>query len=361
MKKRILLAVLVCAVSLSFVLSACSAPNAENGTPAQSTPADGKVVDVYNWGEYIDESIFATFKEETGITVNYTTFATNEELYAKLKSGGAMYDVIIPSDYMISRMIEEDMLEKLDYQNIPNYASIDERFAKTEYDPTNEYSVPYMWGTVGIVFNKTKVTEPVDSWQVLFDKQYAGQILMFDNSRDAFGIALKLLGYSFNTTDEAQINEAYTLLQQQKPLVQAYVMDQIFDKLAGDEAIMGPYYAGDAITMIEENPDLSFVVPKEGANTFIDAMCIPKGATHKAEGEAFINFMCSDAAAVLNADSTGYSTPSKTALALLDEEVRNNPIIYPPSDVLDKCETFKNLPKEISDLYDNLWIKLKSE
>lgn len=250
MKKSILALVLVSVISLSFIFSACSAPNAQSSAPVESKPAEGRVVDVYNWGEYIEESIFDTFKEETGITVNYTTFATNEELYAKLKSGGAMYDVIIPSDYMISRMIEEDMLEKLDIKNIPNSANIDQRFTKTEYDPTHEYSIPYMWGTVGIVYNTTMVKEPVDSWQILFDKKYSGQILMFDNSRDAFGIALKLLGYSFNTTDKTQIDEAFSLLKQQKPLVQAYVMDQIFDKLSGGEAAMGPYYAGDAVTMI---------------------------------------------------------------------------------------------------------------
>jgi spermidine/putrescine transport system substrate-binding protein len=184
---------------------------------------------------------------------------------------------------------------------------------------------------------------------------------MFDNSRDAFGIALKYLGYSFNTTDKSEIQMAYDLLYRQKPLVQAYVMDQIFDKMAGGEAAVGPYYAGDAITMMDENPDLSFVIPKEGANTFVDAMCIPKGAEHKAEGEAFINFMCSDDATVPNAEFTGYSTPSDTAYKLLDAEIQNSPIIYPSDNILSKCETFRNLPTDMRDLYDSLWIKLKSE
>jgi len=253
------------------------------------------------------------------------------------------------------------MLETIYFHNVPNFANIDGMYQNPDYDPENLYSVPYMWGTVGIIYNTTMVTEPVDSWGVLFDEEYAGQVLMFDNSRDAFGIALKYLGYSVNTTDEAQLREACDLLAEAKPIFQAWVMDQIFDKMTGGEAALGPYYAGDAITMIEENPDLAFVVPKEGSNIFVDAMCIPKGAAHKENAEAFINFMCSDQAAVANAEFIGYSTPSKTAYELLPDEAKNDPIAYPPQEIIDKCESFINLPAETLALYDSLWVELKVE
>ena len=360
MKKKFITVSLFAAFVLG-IFAGCSPQKSTDGSDGADNASFEKVVDVYNWGEYIDESLLDAFEQETGITVNYYTFSTNEEMYAKLKSGGATYDVIIPSDYMISRMIQEDMLEQIDYENIPNFTNIDDLYVNPDYDPENLYSVPYMWGTVGIVYNTTMVTGPVDSWSVLFDEQYAGQILMFDNSRDAFGIALKYLGYSANTTDEAQLREACDLLIQAKPLFQAWVMDQIFDKMAGNEAALGPYYAGDAITMIDENPDLAFVVPKEGSNIFVDAMCIPKGAQHKENAEAFINYLCGDDAAVANAEYIGYSTPSKTAYALLPDEIKNDEIIYPPQNVLEKCESYINLPDETLALYDSLWVGLKSK
>ena len=325
-----------------------------------------KVVNVYNWGEYIDESIFDEFEEETGIHVNYSTFETNEALYSTLKSGGSSYDVIIPSDYMISRMIEEDMLEELNFDNIPNAEKVDlvEGFhvqaEAMAYDPEGTYSVPYAWGSVGIIYNTTKVEGTVDSWGALFDEANKGQVLMFNNSRDAIGLALKYLGYSLNTTNEAEIQEATNLLIQQKEsgIVQAYVMDQIFEKLISGEAAIGPYYAGDATTMIEENPDLAFCSPKEGTNLFVDAMCIPKGAENKENAEAFINFMCKPEIMVRNADVTGYCVPSMEAYEMLDEEVKNNPITYPGSEAMSKMEIFTNLPENILTLYDSEWSRL---
>ncbi|SBW05466.1 Spermidine/putrescine ABC transporter spermidine/putrescine-binding protein [uncultured Eubacteriales bacterium] len=327
-----------------------------------STGAAKNEVKVYNWGEYIDESIFDDFEAQTGIKVVYRTFTDNESMYANLSSGGADYDVIIPSDYMISRMIDEDMLEKLDFANIPNFSDIDPTLKNPDYDPTGEYSVPYTWGTVGIIYNTTKVTKPVDSWDILFDSDYAGQILMFDNSRDAIGIALKYLGYSYNTTDEQQIKEAVDLLVQQRSdgLVQSYVMDQIFDKLEGGEAAIGPYYAGDFITMHEVNPDLAFCLPKEGSNVFVDAMCIPKGAVNKANAEAFINFMCSTDAGLANCEATGYSTPLLSVRDALPDEVKNDSVAYPDSEALSRCESFVNLPQNILDLYDSEWLRLKT-
>lgn len=317
-------------------------------------------VNVYNWGEYIDEEIFSQFEKETGIHVNYNTYSDNESMYAALKSGAAEYDVVIPSDYMISRLISEDALEKLNWDNIPNYANIDESLKGLEYDPNNEYSVPYLSGVVGVVYNKTMVSGTPESWDILWDESLSGQILMFDNSRDAMAIALKRLGYSLNTTDEAQLQEALALLEQQKPLVQAYVMDQIFDKMEAGEAAVGPYYAGDAVTMMEENPDLDFFFPKEGSNHYVDAMCIPKGASNKDNAEAFINFLCEPETMRANAEFTHYTTPSAAAQALLDETLQNNPLIYPDKSVLDNTEVFINLPPDTLALYDKLWVDLKA-
>ncbi|MCI8479162.1 MAG: spermidine/putrescine ABC transporter substrate-binding protein [Oscillospiraceae bacterium] len=318
------------------------------------------VVNVYNWGEYIDMSVLEDFEAQTGIQVNYQTFDNNESMYSLLSSGGSSYDVIIPSDYMISRMIEEDMLEPLDFDQIPNFEDIDPALKNPEYDPTNAYSVPYMWGTVGIIYNTEKVSSPVDSWDILFDPDYAGQILMFDNSRDAIGIALKSLGYSYNTTDETQITQAVDLLVEEKPLVQSYVMDQIFDKLEGGEAAVGPYYAGDYITMVENNPALAFCLPKEGSNLFVDAMCIPKGAQNKGNAETFINFMCSTEVGIKNCTEIGYSTPLLSVKEALPDEIKNNPVAYPSAEVLAGCETFTNLPENILMLYDSEWTRLKT-
>ena len=339
----------ILALAMVLALAACGGGKADNGE-----------VNVYNWGEYIDEEVLEQFKDETGIKVNYTTYSDNESMYSTLKNGAAQYDVIIPSDYMISRLISEDGLEKLNFDNIPNYANIDDAYKNMEYDPQNEYSVPYMWGVVGVVYNKTMLDYTPTSWDVLWDENLSGQILMFDNSRDALAIALEKLGYSLNTTDEGELKEAQELLVQQKPLVQAYVMDQIFDKMEAGEAAVGPYYAGDAVTMMEENPDLDFFFPEEGSNYYVDAMCIPKGAANKDNAEAFINFMCDPEIMAANAEYIHYSTPSSAAKELLEEEFKNSPISYPGEDVLKRTEVFVNLPQQTLDLYDSMWIDLKA-
>jgi spermidine/putrescine transport system substrate-binding protein len=346
--KRLVSLVLVLALTAAVLLSGCAKKQEQ------------KVVNVYNWGENIDESIFKIFEKQTGIKVNYTTYESNEQLYAVLKMGGTNYDVIIPSDYMISRLIEEGMLEKLDFNNIPNFDNIDERYKNLEYDPANEYSVPYTWGVVGLIYNTSMIDDEITSWGALFDPKYSGQILQFDNSRDAMATALFHLGYSVNTTDEAELNEAYELLVQQKTILQGYVMDQIYDKLEGGEAAIGPYYAGDALLMMENNPDLAFVVPEEGTNLFVDAMCIPKGAVNKENAELFINFMCDTDIALKNMAVTCYATPVRTAYEALDEETRSNEIMFPKDDVLNRCQIYKNLPQETLNLYDQLWVKLKS-
>ncbi len=328
---------------------------------------DTVTIKVYNWGEYISDGsddsmdVIKEFEAQyPGIKVSYTTYATNEELYAKLRSGSASYDVIVPSDYMISRMIAEDMLETLDFSNIPNFADIDDTFKNPQYDPENEYSVPYTWGTVGIIYNTTMVEGTVDSWEVLWDPQYTGQILMFNNSRDAFGIAEKLLGFSQNTTDVKELEQAAEKLKEQKMVLQAYVMDEIFDKMSNGEAALAPYYAGDFFIMQEDNPDLAFAVPKEGTNLFVDAMVIPKGTEHKKEAETFINFMLEPDIGLANIEFIGYSTPLKTVKSMLDEEVLNDGISYPSQEILDKCESFVNLPDELNRYMDELWVDIRA-
>ena len=321
---------------------------------------------VYNWGQYISEGddgsldVIAAFEEAyPNIRVQYSTYDSNEIMYSKLSNGGITVDVIIPSDYMIGRMVQEGMLEELNFSNIPNYQYIDDSFKNTSYDPENKYSVPYTWGTVGIIYNTKYVDEAdVTGWELLWNEKYAGKILMFDNSRDAFGIAEYLLGYDVNTTDEAELQACSAKLAEQKPVVQQYVMDQIFDAMENEEAWIAPYYAGDYLTMVEENPDLAFVQPEEGSNLFVDAMCIPTCSKNYEDALAFINFMCRDDIVLRNCEETGYSCPSATALEEMDEEMAADPVAYPGADILDKAETFGGLPEETLTFYDHEWIRI---
>ncbi len=324
-------------------------------------------LNVYNWGEYISDGSDGTldvnreFTNLTGIKVNYTTYATNEELYAKLKGGGSSYDVIIPSDYMISRMISEDMLEPLDYSNIPNMKNITDKFIDPEYDPEQKYSVPYTWGTVGIIYDNTVVEEENIDWDILWNEDYADRLLMFDNPRDAFAIAEILLGYSLNTEDPDELQKAAEKLTEQKKIVQAYVMDEIFDKMGAGEAIIAPYYAGDARTLMDEYEDLSFVIPESGTNLFVDAICIPKGAKNKLAAEMYINFMCEPDIAYSTTEYIGYSTPNSAAFDMLDEEERNDEVAYPNDEFLNsRTETFRNLSDEANRKMQELWTEMKS-
>ena len=326
--------------------------------------AENVTLNVYNWGEYIANGtdgsldVNAEFTRRTGIQVNYTTFDSNESLYSKLAGGGADYDVIIPSDYMISKLIAEDMLAPLDFSNIPNFQYVDQPFKNPDYDPQNLYSVPYTWGVVGIFYN-TDFVEEVTSWQSLWDAQYAGKILMFDNPRDSFAIAQFLLGQDVNTADPAQWRQAAALLKEQKPLVQAYVMDQIFDKMENGEAWLAPYYAGDAAILVENSENIAFAVPEEGTNFFVDAACVPKTASHKAEAEAYINFLCDPEIAGANMDYVGYSTPETTAKEYLDPEVIESPMYYPSPETLSRTQVFVNLPEDTARLVDTLWAEVK--
>lgn len=330
----------------------------------------GVSINVYNWGEYISTGadagtldVNSEFEKLTGIKVNYTNFATNEELYAKLKSGAASYDVVIPSDYMISKMIAENLVQPLDFDNIPNFEYIMDNFRNKEYDPTNEYSVPYTWGTVGIIYDTTMIDlDPEDiDWDILWNEDYADQILMFDNPRDAFAIAEIMLGYSLNTEDDEELEQAAAKLKRQKHILQGYVMDEVFDKMGAGDALIAPYYAGDALTILDDNEDLDFVVPQSGTNLFVDAMCIPTSAREKEAAEMYINFMCEPDIAFSNIDYICYSTPHKAAFEMLDEETRESSISYPNEDFIrDKTTVFVNLSNEASLKMQNLWTEMKS-
>ena len=327
-------------------------------------------LNVYNWGQYIadgsDESldIIAAFEEKyPHIKVNYSTYDSNEIMYSKLSNGGITVDVIIPSDYMIARMISEGMLLELNFDNIPNYQYIDENFRNTAYDPENKYSVPYTWGTVGILYNTQHVdAADVTGWELLWNEKYAGKILMFDNSRDAFGIAQFLLGYDINTTDKDQLRECAELLAKQKPVVQQYVMDQVFNSMENEEAWIAPYYAGDCMVMMESNENLAFYLPEnQGFNLFIDAMCIPTCCQEKEAAELFINFLCDPEVSGANMDWVCYSTPISAAKEYLSEDVVNNPVAYPHEEILKNGVSFTFLPESISQFVESLFMEVRNK
>ena len=368
------------AVVLSLVLAAACTGSALAADPIQVTDdisvsgdydwtrfaGQNVTLNVYNWGEYIsngsDDSVdvVAAFEQLTGIHVNYTTFDSNESMYAKLKSGAASYDVIIPSDYMVAKMIDEDMLLPLNYDNIPNFSLIDEQYRNPDYDPENAYTVPYMLCTTGIIYNTTMVDQAPTSWADLWDEQYAGNILMFNNSRDAYAIAAFKEGKSINPGTPEEVDEVMEQLKAQKPLVQAYVMDEIFDKMIGGEAAIGVYYSGDAITMIDDNPDLAWVFPEEGSVLSVDCMCIPATSQNQEAAEMFINFMCEVDVGVANAEYIGYTTPSTAVWEQLDDELKYSEIAYPSEEVEAKEQVFTALSEEVNSEQDVKWSEMKS-
>ncbi len=326
-------------------------------------------LNVYNWGMNIADGsddtldIIAAFEEKyPHIDVNYSTYDSNETLYTKLSNGGITVDVIIPSDYMIARLIQEDMLLELDYSNIPNYEFVDDTFKNTAFDPENKYSVPYTWGTVGIIYNTKYVDEEdVTGWELLWNEKYAGKILMFDNSRDAFGIAQYLLGYDVNTTDKDELRACAEKLKEQKPLVQQYVMDQIYSYMENEEAWIGVYYAGDCMMMMESNENLAFYLPEDqGFNLFIDSMCIPSCAQEKEAAELFINFLCDPEISGANMDYICYASPISAAKEFMDESLSTSDVVYPSQEIQSHGSSYSYLPEDISRFVESLFMEVRN-
>lgn len=377
MKKAISLLLTLVLAAGSFALPTFAAEDKIQVTEDISVSADydwtrfkeqNVSLNVYNWGLYIsdgsDESVdvISAFEELTGIKVNYTTFDTNESMYAKLKSGGASYDVIFPSDYMLGKMANEGMLLPLNKENIPNLAGISELYLDKEYDPGNVYSVPYMWCMVGITYNKDMVDEAdlEQGWNLLWDPRYTGQILQFNNSRDCFAMALKTLGRSMNPTSTQDIDDALVKLQEQKPLVQAYVMDEVFDKMEGGEAALAPYYTGDGLTMIAENPSLGMFIPEEGTLQCVDAMCIPASSQNQEAAEMFINYMCEMDVALQNALFVQYTSPVEAVRDLLPAELRDSELMYPDPELIERSEYPSVISDELNSAMDMAWSQMKS-
>lgn len=346
MKKKICVILCLLMVTLPLAITGCSGSTYEGE------------INVYNWGEYISNGdddtldVIEEFEKRYNIKVNYTNFETNEELYNILSNSNSSYDVIIPSDYMVSKLREEGMLEKIDFENIPNYKYIMDRYKTSSYDPTGEYSIAYTTCVVALGYNaKVLGHDDVTGFKDLWDEKNAGKILMFNNSRDAMAISMQLCDPKINPGAETftrdDIDRATEKLVSQKPLLKKYVMDQVFTEMEGSQAGIAPYYAGDIYTMMDNNPDLDYCLPEEGSNLFVDAMCIPTCCQNKEYAEIFINFMCDPEIALANAEYIGYGTPNSGAYEMLDEEVRNCELIYPPEEYLNKCYTFSNIPSDV--------------
>lgn len=351
MKRRV--TALLLAALMVLALAGCGGGNS----------GSEEVVYVYNWGEYIDESVIPQFEEETGIKVVYDTFETNEAMYPIIEQGQAVYDVVCPSDYMIQKMIANDLLAEINFDNIPNIKYIGEAYmeASQGFDPGNKYSVPYTWGTVGILYNTTMVDEPITSWSVLWDEKYSGEILMQKSVRDAFAVALAYQGNSINSTNQDEILAARDLLIQQKPLVQAYVIDQVRDKMIGNEAAIGVIYSGEYLYCKEENPDLAYVVPEEGSCLWFDSWVIPKNAENKENAEKFIDFLCRPDIALKNFEYITYATANTGAMEQIDEETLNDVGVFADQETMDRCEVFTWLGEETEAFYNECWTQVLAE
>lgn len=328
---------------------------------------DGEV-NVYNWGDYIANGeegtldVIDEFEKEYNIKVNYTTYETNEELYNMLKNSNVSYDVIIPSDYMISKLISENMLQELDYSNIPNKDNLMERFKNLSCDPEGKYTVCNTWGVTSMVYDKTKVATKPTSWEALWDKSLSGDILMFNNSRDAMAIAMQLCGINPAECTKEDVDKAAAKLSEQKPLLKKYVMDQVFTEMENSQSAIAPYYAGDIVMMMENNEDLDYAMPKNGSNLFYDAMCIPTCSKNKENAEKFINFMQSPEIAAANFEYLYYATPNQKAYdEYLDEDIKNNELIFPSDEYLDKCYVFTNVPDDVYSYMQEQFVKIQAD
>ncbi len=355
----------IISILLSAIL-ACSAAAALSGCGSASTEDKGEV-NIFNWGDYVANGedglldVVEEFEKETGIKVNYTTYDTNEEMYNMLKNSNVSYDVICPSDYMITKLIKENMLLELNFDNIPNYKNLNDRFKKLSCDPEGKYSVCCNWGVTGLVYDKTKVSEKPVSWASLWDEQYKGEILMFNNSRDAMAIAMQMCGIDPSKCTKADIDKATEKLREQKPLVKKYVMDQVFTEMEGGQATIAPYYAGDIEVMMEENEDLDYALPEEGSNLFYDALCIPSCSKNKENAEAFINFMHKPEIAAENCKYLRYGTPNDAAAELLDEDIRNNELTFPSDDYLKKCYVLSDVDDEVYAYMQEQFVNIQAE
>lgn len=353
--------------SFSATAFADESPLTETELQAKYKELEGTSINVYNWGEYISDgsegamNVNEEFEKLTGIKVNYTTYDTNEAMYTKLKSGGAAYDIVIPSDYMIQRLIAEGYLEKINFENIPNYKNIMDKYKGLYYDPQDEYSVPYNVGMVGVIYNKTMVKGNPTSWSLMWDKEYKGQILQFNNPRDGFATSMFMLGIDVNTEKPDDWQRAYRNLIEQKGVVQSYVSDEIFNKMEAGDAAIAAYYAGDYLLMKENNPDLEFYYPEEGTNIFVDAICIPKGCQNKEAAELYINFLLSEEVALANAEYLYYATPNSAVLNNENYSLRDNPILYPAEEDMPRVQYYHNLDQETLSLMTTLWSELKIE
>ena len=375
MKKRVFAISMASLTAASALLSGCGASEntgASGTDSAASGSADGGELYVYNWGEYIDEDVISQFEEETGITVVYDLFETNEEMYPVIEAGAVNYDVVCPSDYMIQKMRENDLLAELNFDNIPNIDQIDPAYMEMSqaFDPENKYSVPYCWGTVGILYNTRLLDElgvPAPTkWADLWDERLSGEILMQDSVRDAFMVALKKDGYSMNSESKDELEQAKQELIDQKPLVQAYVIDQVRDKMIGGEAAVGVIYSGEMLYIQDEvaslglDYDLEYVIPEEGTNLWLDSWVIPKNAKNKENAEKWIDFMCRPEIAKANFEYITYPTPNKGAFELLDEDMQNNKAVFPDIDSLKDSEVYQYLGDDTDAIYNELWKEVKA-
>lgn len=345
MKKFNLVLLSMLMITLMFALTGCGGEQKE-------------VLNVYNWGDYMDESLIAEFTEKYNIEVNYQTYATNEDMYYKIKQDPTSYDVIFPSDYMIEKMAKENLLAEIDYSNIPNYANIGEEFKGLEYDLENKYSVPYLWGTLGIIYNTKLVDGEITSWNDLWDTKYKGEILMYDSVRDTVGVSLKRLGYSINSTNIEEIEKAKEELIKQKELVRGYVGDNIKDMLIGEEAAIGVGYSGEVMYMMENNPNLKYVIPKEGTNLWFDAIAIPEGSKNKKNAEIFINFLLEAESGRKNVEYMGYCTPNTKTLELIGLEYYAESNTYPDEETIKSSEVFIDLGDFLKE-YNRIWTEIK--
>ena len=372
--KKVLVFVLLVAV---FGLSACggneaqplaggaavaaeqgaAAPAAEQGNEGDAPTSPSGVLYVFNWGDFIDLGVLRIFEAEYGVEVRYATYGSNEEMYTRFVQGGGQFDILVPSDYMIERLIYEERLAPINWDALPNAGYIDPRFMYLEFDPQNTYSVPYMWGTFGILYNTTMVDQVVDSWEILWDEQFRGEIFMYDIARDTFGVAQKKLGFSLNSTDMDELMQARDLLLEQRPLVRAFLQDEIKDSLINREGALGTVFSGCAIWSISQNPELNYVVPREGTQLFFDSMVIPANAPNPEAAHAFINFMLRPDIALMNTLYVGFSTTNAGAFALLPEEKQNCPIYWPSAEVLARSEVFTDLGP-FRDYMERAWIEV---